>query len=363
MNTQLWQRPATIERNNFVHKSLSSWSYNIAIGCAHKCRFCYVPEVSTNRMAAKLAPFGVTDPDGQWGDYVFPRTWDRSAFLASLHKAEGTPASALNADGNRAVMLCTTTDPYQTLGGKWQVAGGTNTAELVTCNPSPSPDEQMRVLVREALELLLMKSSLRVRILTRSPLARRDFDLMKLFGERLMFGMSLPTLNNQLARIYEPNAPAPSQRLATLKAAQAEGIPVFVAVAPVYPECDYNDMRATLEAVKELNPHTIYMEPINIRADNVERIAQQAHWIGGKLKTDVFATKESWRKYALEQMLSFEECAKMLGIGPDVLHLWPDKSLGSQDAVSQFKTDEGYGPAYESWLNQHWNKISAWPTL
>ena len=221
----------------------------------------------------------------------------------------------------------------------------------------------MGVLVREALELLLMKSTLRVRILTRSPLARRDFDLMKLFGERLMFGMSLPTLNNQLARIYEPNAPAPSQRLATLKAAQAEGIPVFVAVAPVYPECDYNDMRATLEAVKELNPHTIYMEPINIRADNVARIAQQAHWIGGKLKTDVFATKESWRKYALEQMLSFEECAKMLGIGPDVLHLWPDKSLGSQDAVSQFKTDEGYGPAYESWLNQHWNKISAWPTL
>ena len=342
MNVQLWHRPATIERNNFKHKSLSCWSYNIAIGCAHMCRFCYVPDVSTNRMASKLAAVGVTDPDSQWGDYVFPRTWDRQAFLTSLRKAEATPASELNADGNRAVMLCTTTDPYQTLPDK----------ELNTV---------MGVLVREALELLLAHSTLRVRILTRSPLARRDFDLMKLFSERLMFGMSLPTLNNQLARIYEPNAPAPSQRLATLKAAQAEGIPIFVAVAPVYPECDAADMRATLEAVKALNPHTVFMEPINIRAENVARIEEHANTLGATVNTEVFKSAEKWRDYAVNQLLEFEDIARSLDIGDDVLHLWPDKSLGSKDCIKQFKND---GPEkYESWLNRHWNKISAWPTL
>ncbi|MBC7781588.1 MAG: hypothetical protein H7125_15960, partial [Proteobacteria bacterium] len=89
-----------------------------------------------------------------------------------------------------------------------------------------------------------------VRILTRSPLARQDFDLFASLGNRLMFGMSVPTLNNQLARIYEPNAPAPTQRLATLQAARDQGLNIFVAVAPTYAECDEADIRATMTAVK-----------------------------------------------------------------------------------------------------------------
>ncbi len=52
------------------------------------------------------------------------------------------------------------------------------------------------------------KSTLNVRILPRSPLARADFDLFKSFGRRLLSGMSLPTLRNDLARVYEPKAPA-----------------------------------------------------------------------------------------------------------------------------------------------------------
>ncbi len=43
------------------------------------------------------------------------RTWDEKQFLASLRKAERTPRSGLKPDGNRAVMLCTTTDPYQVI--------------------------------------------------------------------------------------------------------------------------------------------------------------------------------------------------------------------------------------------------------
>ena len=31
---------AYFERNRFKYKSLSSWAYNIAMGCNHACRFC-----------------------------------------------------------------------------------------------------------------------------------------------------------------------------------------------------------------------------------------------------------------------------------------------------------------------------------
>lgn len=37
---------AYFERSRFKYKSLSSWAYNIAMGCNHACRFCYVPSTS-----------------------------------------------------------------------------------------------------------------------------------------------------------------------------------------------------------------------------------------------------------------------------------------------------------------------------
>ena len=92
-----------------------------------------------------------------------------------------------------------------------------------------------------------------VRILTRSPLARGDFDLYRTFGNRLLFGMSIPTLDDRLARLYEPKAPAPSKRLETLRLAAANGIPVYAAVAPTYPEQGESELAAVLGAIGRLN--------------------------------------------------------------------------------------------------------------
>jgi DNA repair photolyase len=61
-------------------------------------------------------------------------------------------------------MFCTTTDPYQ-----------------VIHYPDPVQRKELaghaRHLVRRALELIRDESSLNVRILTRSPMARLDFEL------------------------------------------------------------------------------------------------------------------------------------------------------------------------------------------
>ena len=81
--------------------------------------------------------------------------------------------------------------------------------------------DSARYLVRRSLELIRDHSTLNVRILTRSPLAKRDFDLFQTFGKRLVFGMSLPTSRDDLARFYEPPAPSPIQRLKTLQSAKA----------------------------------------------------------------------------------------------------------------------------------------------
>ena len=339
----LWSHPAVISANNFVHKSLSNWSLNIAIGCGHGCRFCYVPSSSTNKQADLLARYGVSDPDAEWGSYVLLRQWDEPKFLASLRAAEKTPVAELNPDGNRAVMLCTTTDPYQ-----------------VFHHPDPirakELTQQSLTLVQRALELIRDESTLNVRIMTRSPLARQHFDLFHSFGSRLLFGMSLPTLRNDLAKVYEPQAPAPSARLATLLRAREAGLNVYVAMAPTYPECDEDDLRQTLTAIKNIGPVTIFHEPINIRADNVARIAEQARHLGVVLRTEVFASRETWMDYSLQSLKTVVQLCRELGIS-DRLHLWPDKKLGAKWAVDSMPKPE----KYRSWLEKKWSRISEWP--
>ena len=338
-----WHATAVITPNNFIYKSLSNWAFNLAVGCAHACRFCYVPSAATIKQGPQLARYGVANPDVEWGNYVLLRPWDEPKFLASLRAAENTPLSQLKPDGHRAVMLCSTTDPYQ-----------------VIHHPDPARQRELaahaRFLVRRALALIRDRSTLNVRILTRSPLAREDFELFHSFGPRLLFGMSLPTLRNDLAKVYEPKAPAPSQRLVTLRAAKAAGLHVYVALAPTYPECDEADLRATLHAVAELQPLTIFHEPINIRAENVARIAAHAAELGLALKTDVFATRAAWQDYAIASLQTVQRLAAELGIA-DRLHSWPDKALGSQAVLRRMST-----PAqFQAWLTQSWSRLSEWP--
>jgi DNA repair photolyase len=338
-----WFVPAIIQPNNFVYKSLSNWSFNTAVGCSHGCRFCYVPSASTIKQAPNLVQYGVKDPDAEWGQYVLIRPWDEDRFLASLRAANSMPRKDLARDGNRAVMYSTTTDPYQTIN-----------------HPDPAEGKRLRELarlvVRRSLELIRDNSTLNVRILTRSPMAKLDFDLYRSFGKRLVFGMSLPTLRNDLSKVYEPKAPAPSQRLATLQAAVSAGLHVFVAMAPTYPECDRSDLLKTLSAIAELKPITVFHEPINIRAENVSRIEAQAKAVGLKLQSEVFASRESWRNYALQALKNVWELSEEAGLR-ERIHLWPDKALGSAEVVASMPKPK----QYQKWLMTRWKRISEWP--
>src|SRR5258706_1209280 len=339
----IWHAPAVIAENNFIYKRLANWAFNVAVGCSHACRFCYVPSAATIKQGPKLAEFGVKDPDAEWGDYVLLRPWGEQKFLASLRSAENMPRKQLKPDGNRAVIYCSTTDPFQ-----------------VIRHPDPARQRELaehaRFLVRRSLELIRDQSTLNVRILTRSPLARAEFDLFRSFGKRLVFGMSLPTLRNDLAKVYEPKAPAPSQRLAALRAAKGAGLHVYVALAPTYPECDETDLRSTLKAVAELEPITIFHEPINIRAENVARIEAQAMDMGVRLRTEVFATRESWQDYAVNALHTVSQLATELGIEKH-LHLWPDKSLSSQALAERMPNPSKYLKRLDHW----WRRISEWP--
>jgi DNA repair photolyase len=346
MISALHETPATIERNRFKYKSLSSWALNLFMGCAHGCRFCYVTDTSANKQSRLLKSYGVRDAVEDWGSYVLVRPWNRAKFMASLRKAENTHPGLLNADGNRAVFLCSTTDAYQ-----------------VIRNPDPEIakmlNEEAREVLRNALTAILEDSTLNVRILTRSPLARNDFDLFKKFGDRLLLGTSLPTMDDKLRKLYEPDVPHPKKRLKLLTDAHAAGINTYVAVAPVFPEVGYGGMLEVFEAVKAAKPWTIFMEPVNLRLGIAKRIQKRAAMpeINIEMDMSIYDGGPAWVEYAIQSLKDAERAAKATG-QLDRLHLWPDHEALSLKSVAKTQKDP---EAYLKWLWGYWNRVSEWP--
>jgi DNA repair photolyase len=335
----------TLGRNHFKGKSLSSFACNLFVGCGHGCRFCYVADTTMGRSKQKdvIEAYGVVDPFQQWGDYVFVRPLSERHLVSDIEKAQSIPLGDLNADGNRAVMFCSTTDPY-----------------MIIRNENSDSQRRLNYLarhnMRRALELILENSDLNVRILTRSPLAIADFDIMKRFGNRLLFGVSIPTLDAKLSKVYEGRSPAPQQRLKLLESARDAGIPVYVAVAPVFPEQGKEGMLEVFSAVRKLDPVTVFMEPINRRRGIVERIRQAGAEHGVSVKPEIFEDAALWAPYAIQSLKDAEEVAWTTGLH-DKLHLWPDSSLETQTVLRTLDDPV----AHLRWLHKWWGRISEWP--
>ena len=103
-------------------------------------------------------------------------------------------------------------------------------------------------LTRRILELIL-KYRFPVHVLTKSDLVIRDFDLLKeidkqailptdlqnKLGHKVFISFSFSTIDNSIAKIFEPGATLPDVRLQTLKHALNEGFLSGVSLMPLLP--------------------------------------------------------------------------------------------------------------------------------
>ncbi|MEN8742925.1 MAG: radical SAM protein [Phaeobacter gallaeciensis] len=340
----LHDQPVTIEANNFRFKSLSAWCCNMFLGCMHACPICFAPETSANKQKQMLRSFGILDPVLDWGRYLLLRPLDKQKFLASLQRAVETHPGLRKRDGNDAVMFCSTTDAYQ-----------------VIHHASPGEQRRFQRMAKNSRRWMLVAirdhSDLNVRILTRSPLAQEDFDIFQSLGNRLLLGTSLPTLDPVISRIYEPKVSAPRQRLKLLTDAHEAGIPTYVAVAPVYPEVGYDGMLEVLEAVTDSSPHTVFLEPVNLKLEIAQRVRREARRQGRDIDTTPYSDSGAWSDYAIRTLREAERAADVAGISAR-LHLWPDHEGLSLKSVIERQPDS---EEYLSWLRRWWDRVSEWP--
>ena len=139
-------------------------------------------------------------------------------------------------------------------------------------------------LTRNCLSILA-QSNCRIQVITKSNLVTRDIDLLTKVPATV--AVTITTDNNDKARLIEPYAPSPNERLKTVETLISKGVPVSVRLDPVIPFVNDNveSLIATLAnmGVKHLTSSTY-----KVKRDNWQRFALALPTAAKKLKSLYF---------------------------------------------------------------------------
>ncbi|HDM23680.1 radical SAM protein [archaeon] len=172
------------------------YSLNTYLGrCQHGCVYCY---------AVKFPSFiGPTLP--------------RLDMLEKLERAVKKTFPIL------PVMLCDSTDPYQPIEKKFKVT-------------------------RRVIETLA-KHDFPMLVLTKSDLVTRDVDIYS--SSIAVVGLTVTTIDDEVASRIEPNAPSPDYRIDALSKLSGAGVPTYARIDPIIPTVN-DDEKMLEKLVKEL---------------------------------------------------------------------------------------------------------------
>jgi DNA repair photolyase len=122
------------------------------------------------------------------------------------------------------------------------IAIGTNTDAY-------QPIEKDRQIMRGILGVLSAFNH-PVGIVTKGTLVERDIDILAPMAAKglVRVGISVTTLDANVARAMEPRVPSPSRRIETIRRLAAAGIPVRIMVSPIIPALTDHELEAVLAA-------------------------------------------------------------------------------------------------------------------
>lgn len=214
------------------HKKRDDWflddySVNPYSGCSFNCIYCYTRGSKYGENMAKSLSVKVNAPE------LLERQLSRRA----------------KKDEYGIIALSSSTEPYM-------------------------PIEEKLKLTRKLLEIIL-KYRFPVEIATKSKLVLRDLDLLKEIDKNAILpadlkpkpkhgtiiSFSVSTLDEKLARILEPGAPKPIERLETMKRCKEEGFFAGVCFIPVLPFLSDSEeqLEETIRTVKDYEADFIFV--------------------------------------------------------------------------------------------------------
>ncbi|WP_235063467.1 SPL family radical SAM protein [Candidatus Halobonum tyrrellensis] len=315
--------------SGLYHKSLCDYVINVATGCSHGCKFCYVPSTPnvTARQEMLAEQAAVDDGQQEWGSYLLYRDDLPERLGRKLDRKQKWKQTAR---GRGVVMLSSGTDCYQ--------------------------DRRTAQITRGCV-VELIDHGFPVRILTRSPAVVRDLDVFEWaveqsqnqVGKLIRVGSSIPCLDEGQVRAIEPGAPSPQARLRALRTLSEAGIPVYVSMSPTYPTQTRDDFDQLLGQFADLKAEVVFHEPINPRGGNFQMTIDAAREAGettlAKELERISNDREYWVEYSLKQMEWAEELGEKHGVD---VHVWPDKqvikSVGEKKAQELLRQRDAVSP-------------------
>jgi len=201
------------------------WSLNPYRGCAHACAYCYA------RPTHQYLGFGAgTDFEKR---IVVKRN------LPEILAGELARASW----SGEPITFSGVTDAYQPLEARYE-------------------------LTRRCLEVCL-RFAQPVSIVTKGVLVRRDVELLTKLERRagVRVFVSIPFADPTLARALEPGAPTPAERMETLRALAAAGIPTGLALAPLVPRLSEGGLGDHIAAAAEAGARLAFSVLLRLPAE------------------------------------------------------------------------------------------------
>jgi DNA repair photolyase len=184
--------------------------------------------------------------------------------------------------------------------------------ELIVFSGNTDPYQPVEAawkLTRRCLEVCAEHRN-PVGIITKSQLVRRDEDVLSHLAESagVRVFLSIPFLDEEIARKMEPGAPTVRRRFETVRILAEAGIPVGVSVAPVIPGLNDADIPGILQEAKRCGAGSAFYallrlpgsvkdvflqrlhEQLPLRAARVEQRIRDAR--GGELNRSAFGERQ-----------------------------------------------------------------------
>ena len=230
------------------------WSVNPYRGCFHACSYCYA------RPTHEYFGFGA-GTDFERKIFVKPRAPQllEEAFLRPSWMGE-------------RVIFSGVTDCYQPLEAAWE-------------------------LTRQCLEVCRAFHN-PVGVITKSLLVRRDADLLAALAREAdaSVSLSIPFLDERVARIIEPGAPTINRRFETMAILAEAGVPVGIGVAPIIPSLNDADIPGLLKEAKRCGARfafkTLLRLPGSVKAAFFHRLREGLPLQASKIEHRIRETRE-----------------------------------------------------------------------
>ncbi len=212
------------------------WSVNPYRGCYHACAYCYA------RPSHELLGLGAgTD-------------FERKIFVKANAPALLDAAFRKRSWRRERVVFSGVTDCYQPIEARW----GLTRACLEVCERRANP----------------------AAIITKSALVERDLDVLVRLSDAagVSVAISIPFLDESVARRMEPSSSGIARRFAAMRALAGAGLRVGIAVSPIIPGLNDADAARLLERAKECGAsfafHTMLRLPGSVRAVFLRRLLE-----------------------------------------------------------------------------------------